>query len=142
MKIIDIYNKYKKEYKEYVIIIESGVFYYVLNDDCGVINKLLDYKIKYLCGNFSIGFPINSINKVTEKLNTKEINYLVLKKSSDGYIIDEKNKENNNNYGNYLIDLSRLNYLNDRINRIYNKLLDRINDSDIEEKLLQMEKLL
>ena len=46
MKIIDIYNKYKKEYKEYVIIIESGVFYYVLNDDCGVINKLLDYKIK------------------------------------------------------------------------------------------------
>ena len=142
MKIIDIYNKYKKEYNEYVIIIESGVFYYVLNDDCGVINKLLDYKIKYLCGNFSIGFPSNSINKVTEKLNTKEINYLVLKKSSDGYIIDEKNKENNNNYGNYLIDLSRLNYLNDRINRIYNKLLDRINDNDIEEKLLQMEKLL
>ena len=67
---------------------------------------------------------------------------MVLKKSSDGYIIDEKNKGNNNNYGNYLIDLSRLNYLNDRINRIYNKLLDRINDSDIEEKLLQMEKLL
>lgn len=27
MKLIDVYNDYKVEYKEYVIIIESGIFY-------------------------------------------------------------------------------------------------------------------
>ena len=46
MKLIDIYNEYKINYREYVIFIESGVFYNVYNNDISVLYSLFKYKIK------------------------------------------------------------------------------------------------
>ncbi|MBR4619093.1 MAG: hypothetical protein IKO49_07295 [Bacilli bacterium] len=48
MKIIDTYNSYKIKYKEYVVVIKSGIFYDVFNDDIAIMYSLFHYKIKYL----------------------------------------------------------------------------------------------
>lgn len=37
MKIIDTYNIYKEKYREYVVLIKSGIFYSVYNDDVSII---------------------------------------------------------------------------------------------------------
>ena len=58
MKLIDVYDKYKSEYKEYVIMIESGVFYNIYNKDCGVFSIIFNYKIKKNGTSFLIGFWI------------------------------------------------------------------------------------
>ena len=64
MKIIDAYNNYKTKYKEYVVLIKSGIFYNVLNDDVSIIYSLFHYKIKNNGNNYIVGFPKSSINKV------------------------------------------------------------------------------
>jgi len=66
MKLIDVYNNYKNDYKEYVLIIENGIFYNIFNEDTSIIYSLLNYKIKKSSNNYIIGFPQNNLNKVID----------------------------------------------------------------------------
>ena len=59
MKLIDVYNSYKVKYKEYVVLIKSGIFYDILNDDIGIIYSLFHYRIKNNENYYNIGFPNN-----------------------------------------------------------------------------------
>ena len=143
MKLIDIYNDYKKNYKDYVIIINSGIFYCVYNIDIGIMYSLFKYKIKRKANYYIIGFPNNKLVKVLEVLKSNHINYLLLDKdSNDKYIITDKYKDKNNNYNKFLIDMSRIDYLNKRINNISDKLNERLFDKEIEDLLFKIEKLL
>lgn len=56
---------------------------------------------------------------------------------SYGYI-----KTNKNNYTNYKTDITKLNYINYKINCVSNKLKRKIFDEDIESLLISIEKLL
>ena len=85
MKLIDTYNSYKIKYKEYVVLIKSGIFYECLNDDIGIMYSLFHYKIKNKGNNYIVGFPKNSIVKVTDNLKHNKINYIVLEKNDDKY---------------------------------------------------------
>lgn len=40
MKIIDAYSFYKEKYREYVVLVKSGIFYEVYNDDISIIYSL------------------------------------------------------------------------------------------------------
>lgn len=142
MKIIDTYNIYKEKYREYVVLIKSGIFYSVYNDDVSIIYSLFHYKIKNVGNNFNIGFPISNINNVCNKLVNKKINYIILEKENDNYEVIEKQKFNKNNYNNYKVDLSKLSYLNNRINNIVNKLNNKVLDKNIDEILFKIEELI
>ena len=52
MKLIDVYNDYKEKYKDYVIMINSGMFYHVYNCDISVLYSLFHYKIKKISNNY------------------------------------------------------------------------------------------
>ena len=143
MKLIDVYNDYKKDYKDYVIIINSGIFYCVYNIDIGIMYSLFKYKIKRKANYYLIGFPNNNLVKVLEVLKNNHINYLVFDKdSNDKYYITDKYKDKNNNYNKFLIDMSRIDYLNKRINNISDRLNERLFDKEIEDLLFKIEKLL
>ena len=60
----------------------------------------------------------------------------------DDYYIEEKYKTNSNRYCDYEIDYHRLDYLNNRINDITDRLRDNIFSTDIEIVLQKMEKLI
>ena len=139
MKLIDVYNNYKNDYKEYVLIIENGIFYNIFNEDTSIIYSLLNYKIKKGSNNYIIGFPQNNLNKVIDTLKKNNINYLVIDKNNT---ILDKYKSNNNCYSNFELDFNRLNYINNRIDNIYKLLKDKVFDSDIEKILFEIEKLL
>lgn len=142
MKIIDTYNSYKIKYKEYVVLIKSGIFYECLNDDIGIMYSLFRYKIKNKGNNYIVGFPKNSIVKVTDNLKHNKINYIVLEKNNDEYYISDKYKTNKNNYNSYKLDIMKLNYINYKIDSIYSKLKEKIFDKDIEKTLINIERLL
>lgn len=64
MKLIDTYYNYKLKYKEYVVLLKSGIFYECFNDDIGIIYSLFHYKIKNNGNNYVVGFPNNSLSKI------------------------------------------------------------------------------
>lgn len=127
MKLIDTYYNYKLKYKEYVVLLKSGIFYECFNDDIGIIYSLFHYKIKNNGSNYVVGFPNNSLSKICNILENNNINYIIIDKDN---IID-KYKSKNNNYSKYYIDLNRLQYITYKIEDIYNKLNNKILDNNI-----------
>ena len=142
MKIKDTYNSYKNKYKEYVLVIKTGIFYDVLEDDIAIMYSLFHYKIKNNGSGYYVGFPTSSLAKVCETLKINKINYIVLNKEDDNYIITDKYKTNKNNYNKYTIDISKINYINYKIDNIYNKLKEKTFEEDIEKLLIKIEELL
>lgn len=138
MKLIDTYYNYKLKYKEYVVLLKSGIFYECFNDDIGIIYSLFHYKIKNNGNNYVVGFPNNSLSKICNVLENNNINYIIVNKDN---IID-KYKSKNNNYSKYYIDLNRLQYITYKIEDIYNKLNNKILDNNIEKILLNIGDLL
>lgn len=42
---IDLYNEYKGDYKDLIVLIKYKNYYITYNDDAIILNELLDYKI-------------------------------------------------------------------------------------------------
>ena len=78
MKLIDAYNNYKIKYKEYVVLLKSGIFYECFNDDISIMYSLFSYKIKNNGSNYVVGFPSSSLTKVLNTLEKNKINYIII----------------------------------------------------------------
>ena len=78
-----------------IIFRKAGNFYSVFDDDAFILNSLFHYKIK----DGRVGFPINSIDKVTNKLKELHIDFRLDNVNThfddnkyDYYLIESKNK--------------------------------------------------
>lgn len=73
MRLVDIRNELKKEYKDVVIFMKYGNFYRVFDDDCYIIGGLLGYKIY---DDNKVGFAISEFEKVKGILDYNNISYI------------------------------------------------------------------
>ena len=112
------YKDLKKNNPNSIIIQKQGMFYIVYGTDTYIINHLFDYKIKSSNNKLKVGFP--DLNKVTEKLENLQINYVTN---------DTIKSFENNNYFNYNIELIT------RINKIISKLKNNIPNEKIIKKI-------
>lgn len=130
------YYEYKSKYKDYIIFIKVGTFYETIENDALILSKLLGYKIKRFSKSFKCGFPVSKINDVLNAISKNKINYLVIE--------DEVNKVTfaDNRYTKYNFDVNKIlfNYL--RIDKITKYLNDNVLNSNIDDILGEMEKLL
>jgi DNA mismatch repair ATPase MutS len=132
MKVIDVYNEVKDKYPKYVIMIKVGNFYEVYNEDGVIVHNLLSYKVRSIGDNKRVGFPIVAYNKVTDCLNKNKINYIIV----DGKI-DVKKKFNKNRYDRFCYC-----EVDDRINDIYKRLIDKKSETCFKYLLDKIEELL
>lgn len=102
-----------------IIFRKSGNFYSVYDEDAFIIHNLFHYKIK----DDRVGFPINSIEKVTEKLNELHINYFLEK---EDFLFDD------NKYEDYLIESKNKIYLDQKI-AIINQKIQKANFNQLNE---------
>lgn len=131
----EIYNKYKYDFSDYILLIKSGNFYICLKNDAIVINNIFDYKIIETKNYIKTGFPLTSLPKVIDKLRKLNVNYLLVEKE-----IIKKEKYKKNNYNKYL-KANDYSILNNRINKISEILKNNINNSNIKEILELIENI-
>lgn len=100
MKTIDKYLKFKEMYKDHVVIIKSGNFYYTFLDDTYILNYLFGYQIR----ENKIGFPLSAKAKVKSVLNRNNVNlieviddYVYILESKNANAYNEKLKEAKSN---------------------------------------------
>ena len=86
MKTIDKYLKFKEMYKDHVVIIKSGNFYYTFLDDTYILNYFFGYQIR----ENKIGFPLNAKVKVKSVLNRNNVN-LIEVIDDYAYVLESKN---------------------------------------------------
>lgn len=73
-------------YKDHVVIIKSGNFYYTFLDDTYILNYFFGYQIR----ENKIGFPLNAKAKVKSVLNRNNVN-LIEVIDDYAYVLESKN---------------------------------------------------
>ena len=106
-----------------ITIRKHGWFYHVFDDDCYILYYLFDYKII----NRKTGFPLNSLNKVINKLTDLSISYEVIEECKRDF-------KKLNKYNKYLkLGISKYDKDNKYLS-IYSK-LDSLDDTDLDKIL-------
>ena len=99
--------------KRFLTLRKNALFYEVYDDDAVILNYLLGYKnIKG-----RVGFPINAFSKVINILEDKKINYKIIDEQEE-----VKDFKNLNQYLNILAKASDKVEVNNKINKILDKL--------------------
>ena len=140
MGVLNIVKTVKNIYKEYVVLVKIGKFYYCYGRDSYIISYLTNYKINLLEDNtYSCSFSTNAYNKVISILEDKKINYLILDRRND-YEEDEKyNNKNLNNYLKYYEKAKKEISTKMRIEKIYKYLNEHLLD---KETIMKVEKII
>ena len=105
----------------YITLRRTGGFYQVFDNDALIVSYLFNYKIN----NYKVGFPVSAYNKVINTLEDKYINYVVKEKEE----IITKDFKNRNKYSKFL----EKSIIKDNVNNRINKILDKINNMDKDE---------
>lgn len=135
--MIDLFRILKLDYKEYVILFKSGSFYVSFDEDSLILNKVFNYKILELKNNIKTGFPLNSLDTVINKLKELSVNYIIIEDKN----IKEKYEVENNNFSKYTSSVFEVISINNRINKIVDKLKSIDNDK-FKEILDEIEMLM
>ncbi len=73
-------------YKDYVVLIKSGNFYYSFEDDAFILKYLFNYQIR----ENKVGFPLSAKAKVKSVLNRHNINLIEII-DDYAYVLETKN---------------------------------------------------
>ena len=78
-KLLDQYEKLKKDDASCIYLFRVGIFYNILNEDAKLINEKLGLKITDLGPSiFKCGFPVSQLDKYIILLNQLKIKYKVI----------------------------------------------------------------
>lgn len=126
LKNIDKYNSIKENNKNSIIFVKDGNFYKTYKDDAIIIW----YLFNYIYVNDSVSFGNKAYNKVFDQLNRFKISYIIVEDN------ELYNIFNNDNYSIYL-KLSKDNFNNkNRLNNLYNRIVELINKDDNNYNLI------
>ncbi len=116
-------------YKEYVILIKSGNFYYSFEEDAFILNHLFNYQIR----DNKVGFPLNAKAKVKSVLNRHNIN-LIEVIDDYAYILETKNA---NEYLNILKIAKRNAIIMNMINNLMSTIEIKVKKEEANYKLIK-----
>lgn len=143
MAISTIISAIKQVHPKDIVLVKIGSFYHIYGKDAYILSYLFNYKLKKFEGKYvTCGFPLDSISKIMAKLEEKKINYIILDRRNN---YEEEEKYDNGNLNEYDIVYEKAKkYVNlkNRIDNIYQFLMDEIEDKEIKEKIIQIEEII
>lgn len=126
MKLANQYLFYKNLYKETLILIHSGNFFYTFLEDATLMNYLFGYKLV----DNKVGFPISILDRIKSKLNSLKIDYVIIK--NDDYYLNTFNEFNN--YNKIKKEADIVFEKKEKLNGLYEKIEKKV---DVDELNLQ-----
>ena len=134
--MLNVYNEIKKVHPDFVLLIKSGTFYEILENDAYVLSNISGYKIVDKTNYQLCGFPSNVLAKVTNKLEQKSINYIVLDSRDNYDELERCDYKKLNKYEHYLEkgkrEIKRKNIIQE-----YNQYLEQNIERKFMDKLLK-----
>ena len=127
MKLANQYLFYKNLYKETLILIHSGNFFYTFLEDATLMNYLFGYKIV----DNKVGFPISIIERIKSKLNCLKIDYVIIK-NDDYYLNTFKDF---NTYNKIKEEANIVSEKKNKLQELFNKIEKKV---DVDDSNLQL----
>ena len=136
-------QRLKESYPDTICLVECGKFYRCYEKDAYIISYLLGYKLNSTSANDMAGFPNGSIKEVTDKLMRNKVNYKIFK--ADKFSIEVINSfsvDDENNYENIYEKSYRYIKLECRVNKLAQKLIEKIENNKMDEVLTKVEEII
>ncbi len=142
MKVEDAIKMFKQAYTDSIVLVKVGSFFHAYGRDSYILSYLFNYQLKNFQNNHSTcGFPISSLDKVSNRLEQLEINYIALDKSQD-FKITEKKDFTDNKYSKIYSKAHNYISIKSRIDTIYQFLLEGMAEDNILDKIIEVEKII
>lgn len=142
MGIVNMVQTIKEIHKLDIVFVKIGNFYHVYGKDSYIISYLFEYKLKKVENVSMCGFPMSSMNKIIAKLEESKINYLIVDRKNN-YEVDEKSDNGNlNNYAKYFEKAKKYVNYKTRIDNIYDFLIEKIDEENFKNIIMQMEEFI
>ena len=91
-KLLDQYQKLKKENASCIYIFRVGIFYNILNEDAKILNEKLGLKLTSMSPEIiKCGFPISSLDNYTRKLDEMQLEYKIIDNLPNSSIAEYSN---------------------------------------------------
>lgn len=143
MKNDNIIKTMKEINPETIILIQIGAFYHAYGKDAYILSYLCGYQIKSIENSYNTcGFPKAGLNKTLKILEDNEINYMEVIKSQNYEVESNVKFKDKNKYMETYEKAYKYVTVKNRINAIYNYLLENIDSPNIKKKLQIVEEAL
>lgn len=143
MSILTIVKNVKQIHKKDILFVKLGKFYYCYGKDAYIISYFFNYKLNFIEKNiYSCGFPSQSLGKIISKLEEKKINYLIVDRRNNYEVEDKENYNNLNSYEKWFEKAQEKVGVKVRIQNINNYLVENINNPNIKDLTLKIERVL
>lgn len=129
MKTVDKYVKFKGLYKDYVVLVKSGNFYYSFGEDSYILKHLFNYQIR----ENKVGFPLSAKAKVKSVLNRNNVN-LIEVIDDFAYVLETKN---NNEYDSVLKDAKSNILISNMLNNLMNAIEIKVKKEEANYRLIK-----
>ena len=141
MSIVDNIRTIKKVHIKDIAMVQVGKFIYAYGKDAYIMSFVFGYKARLIENNtYVCGFPRNKIKNVMATLENKKINYIILDRRNS-YRVDEKsNNKNLNRYDDYLDKAIKYVKRKQKIDYIYNYLINNVEKDEIDKIIKVMKK--
>lgn len=128
---------------ETVILVQVGAFYHAYGKDSYILSYLCGYQIKSVENSYNTcGFPKAGLEKTLKFLTDNKISYIVTVKSLNYEVEKELRFKEENKYSEVYEKAYRYVNMKNRINSIYNYLIENINTPNIKSKIQKVEEVL
>ena len=143
MKIENTIKIFKEIHPESVIMIKMGTFYHAYGRDSYILSYLFGYQAKKIQSNYSTcGFPSSGLSKVLSKLEELEVSYIILNKAENYEVVEEEDFKSKNKYNEMYNKAYGYVSKKNRIDSIYQFLLESISEEKIKEKIVRIEEII
>lgn len=143
MKIENTVKLFKEINPDTILLIKMGSFFHAYGKDAYILSYLFNYQIKKIQTNYSTcGFPLSGKARVLSKLEEMEISYMVINKAENYEVSEEVNYKSKNKYNENFNKAHKYITKKNRIDAIYQYLLENISVEDIKEKLAKVEEVI
>lgn len=130
----------KQVHKKDVVLFKIGEFYQTYGKDAYIISFLFGYKTKKMEENYSsCGFPKSSLAKNLAMIEEKKINYVIVDKRNNYEDDTRFDNRNLNTYDEIFEKAHKYVTKKNRIEAIYNQLINEIDNDNIIQKIRMVE---
>ena len=143
MKVENTVKLFKEIHPETVLLIKVGSFFHAYGKDSYILAYLFGYQIKKIQSNYSTcGFPLAGKAKVIAKLEEMQISYLVINKADNYEVSEEEDYKTKNRYTEIFTKSHTYITKKNRIDTIYQYLLENIHTENLREKVTKVEEVI
>ncbi|MBR2290407.1 MAG: hypothetical protein IJ867_07525 [Clostridia bacterium] len=133
----------RDNFPDCLVLIKSGNFYRCYDDDSYIIAYLMDYQVKATVLNDMAGFPLDSLNKVLDKLEMNRVDYKIFEFENGIAKLKQKcDFQEDNCYEGVLERAERYVKVRDRISNVTDILYKNIENARIEDAISKIAQII